>query len=72
MKLLEGKAAVITGSGRGIGRSVAKLFAQHGAAVVTNDLDEEVAQQVVTEIRADGGQAIACNGSVTVEDFLGE
>jgi 3-oxoacyl-[acyl-carrier protein] reductase len=71
MKLLEGKAALITGSGRGIGRSVAKLFAQHGAAVVTNDLDEEVAQQVVTEIRADGGQAIACNGSVTAEDFPG-
>jgi 3-oxoacyl-[acyl-carrier protein] reductase len=69
MKLLEGKAAVVTGSGRGIGRSVAKLFAQHGAAIVTNDLDEEVAQQVVTEIRSGGGQAIACNGSVTAEDF---
>jgi len=69
MKLLEGKAAVITGSGRGIGRSVAKLFAQHGARVVINDLDEDVAQQVVTEIRSEGAQAVACQGNVTAEDF---
>jgi len=69
MQLLEGKAAVITGSGRGIGRSVAKLFALHGARVVVNDLDEEVAQQVATEIRSDGHQAIVCPGSVTATDF---
>src|SRR5437868_9669917 len=69
MQLLEGKAAIITGSGRGIGRSVAKLFAKYGASVVINDLDQDVVQQVVTEIRSDGGQAISCNGSVTAEDF---
>lgn len=69
MNLLEGKAAVITGSGRGIGRSVAKLFAQHGARVVINDLDEDVAQQVVTEIRSEGAQAVACHGNVTAENF---
>ena len=69
MGLLEGKTAIITGSGRGIGRSVAKLFTQHGASVVINDLDEDVAQQALDEIRSEGGQAIACHGSVTAEDF---
>jgi 3-oxoacyl-[acyl-carrier protein] reductase len=69
MKLLEGKSAIITGSGRGIGRSVAKLLAQHGARVVINDLDEDIAEQVAAEIRAEGNQAITCNGSVTANDF---
>src|SRR3990172_2497870 len=69
MQLLEGKAAVITGSGRGIGRSVAKLFAQHGARVVINDFDPEFAQQVASEISAEGQQAIVCPGSVTANDF---
>ncbi|MGH9901585.1 MAG: acetyl-CoA acetyltransferase [Pyrinomonadaceae bacterium] len=71
MMLLEGKAAVVTGSGRGIGRSVAGLFARHGAGVVVNDLDEEVARQALEEIRADGGRAVACHGSVTDDDFAG-
>jgi len=69
MRLLEGKAAVITGSGRGIGRSVAKLFAQHGARVVVNDLDEDCAQQVASEICSEGEQAVACPGNVTADDF---
>jgi 3-oxoacyl-[acyl-carrier protein] reductase len=46
---------------------VAKLFAQHGASVVVNDLDGSVADQVRAEIRAEGGQAVACLGSVTAE-----
>jgi 3-oxoacyl-[acyl-carrier protein] reductase len=37
MKLLEGKVAIITGSGRGVGRAAAELFAEHGASVVVND-----------------------------------
>lgn len=69
MRLLEGKVAVITGSGRGIGRSIAILFAQHGARVVINDLDQDVAQQVVTEICSQGEQAVVCEGNVTAEDF---
>lgn len=69
MQLLEGKAAIVTGSGRGIGRAVALLFAQHGASVVVNDLDGEVAESVVTEIKAAGGQAVACVGSVTAPEF---
>ena len=69
MKLLEGKSAIITGSGRGIGRAVATLFAQHGAHVVVNDLDGETAEGVVNSINAAGGVATACVGSVTAPDF---
>lgn len=69
MRLLEGKAAIVTGSGRGIGRSIAKLFAQHGASVVVNDLDEDAAEQVLSEIKLEGGQAISCNGNITAPEF---
>ncbi len=66
---LEGKVALITGSGRGIGRSIALKLASEGASVVVNDLDEAPAQEVVAEILAAGGQAVACVGSVTAPDF---
>lgn len=66
---LDGKTALVTGSGRGIGRAVAMKFAQEGAKVVVNDLDGEVGDAVVTKIRDMGGEAVACNGSVTDEDF---
>jgi 3-oxoacyl-[acyl-carrier protein] reductase len=69
MKLLEGKSAIVTGSGRGIGRAVATLFAEHGAHVVVNDLDGETADGVVHSINASGGVATACVGSVTAPDF---
>ena len=69
MKLLEGKSAIVTGSGRGIGRAIATLFAEHGAHVVVNDLDGEVAESVVNSINAAGGVATACVGSVTAPDF---
>ncbi|MBK7600044.1 MAG: SDR family oxidoreductase [Acidobacteria bacterium] len=69
MKLLEGKSAIVTGSGRGIGRAIAIMFAQHGAWVVVNDLDGDVAESVVNEIKAAGGSAVACVGSVTAPDF---
>ena len=76
--LLEGKVAVVTGAGRGIGREEALLMAKQGAKVVVNDLgagfdgagkDASPAQQVVNEIKAGGGEAVA-NGE-SVADFAG-
>jgi len=68
-KKVEGKVALVTGSGRGIGREVALKLAAEGARVVVNDLDKEVAYQVVEEIKQSGGEAVACPGSVTAPDF---
>ncbi|MDT4808746.1 3-oxoacyl-[acyl-carrier-protein] reductase FabG [compost metagenome] len=69
MKKLEGKVALVTGSGRGIGREVALQLAAYGAKVVVNDLDAAPAEEVVGTIRAAGGEAVACVGSVTAPDF---
>jgi 3-oxoacyl-[acyl-carrier protein] reductase len=66
---LDGKVALITGSGRGIGRAIALKLASEGARIVVNDLDTEPAQETVQEIRAAGGQAVACVGSVGAPDF---
>jgi 3-oxoacyl-[acyl-carrier protein] reductase len=68
-RLLVGKSAIVTGSGRGIGRSIAKLFADHGASVVINDMDSEVAEATAREITDSGGQAVVCAGSVTDVEF---
>ncbi|MDR0246530.1 MAG: SDR family oxidoreductase [Burkholderia sp.] len=66
---LDGKVALITGSGRGIGRSIALKMASQGARLLVNDLDDAPAQEVAAEIRAMGGQALACAGSVSASDF---
>jgi 3-oxoacyl-[acyl-carrier protein] reductase len=66
---LEGKVALITGSGRGIGRSIALKLAAEGARIVVNDLDAEPAQDTVKQIRDAGGLALPCIGSVTAPDF---
>ena len=66
---LEGRIALITGSGRGIGRSIALKLASEGARIVVNDLDAEPANDTVQAIRALGGEAVACIGSVTAPDF---
>jgi 3-oxoacyl-[acyl-carrier protein] reductase len=69
MRTLEGKAAIVSGSGRGIGRSVAIKLASEGASVVVNDLDPEPAERTAAEIKAAGGTAVTCIGSVTDEGF---
>jgi len=69
MSKLEGRVALVTGSGRGIGRAIALKLAAEGARLVVNDLDAEPAQQVAQEIRAAGGEAAVCVGSVTANDF---
>jgi 3-oxoacyl-[acyl-carrier protein] reductase len=66
---LEGKVALITGSGRGIGRSIALKLASEGARIVVNDLDPEPAEETVAAIREAGGEAVACAGNVTAPDF---
>ena len=62
---LEGKVALITGGGSGIGRATALLFAREGAAVAVVDLDESRAQAVAREIEDEGGQAIAVRCDVS-------
>ncbi|MFD1811529.1 SDR family NAD(P)-dependent oxidoreductase [Rhodococcus gannanensis] len=69
MGKLEGKTAIVSGSGRGIGRSIALTLAREGANVVVNDLDTAPAQAVVDEITAAGGNAVICAGNVTAPDF---
>ena len=78
MEMLEGKVAVVTGGGRGIGREIALLMARKGAEVVVNDpggaadgegSDLSVAEKVVQEIAANGGKAV-CNTD-TVASWAG-
>jgi 3-oxoacyl-[acyl-carrier protein] reductase len=64
-RLLQGKSAIVTGSGRGIGRSIAKLFAEHGASVVINDIDSDVAETTAREINEAGGKSVVNNAGYT-------
>jgi 3-oxoacyl-[acyl-carrier protein] reductase len=69
MRQLDGKVAIVTGSGRGIGQQIALRLARDGASVVINDLDEGPAQETRAMIEALGGRAVACNGDVAAPDF---
>jgi NAD(P)-dependent dehydrogenase (short-subunit alcohol dehydrogenase family) len=64
---LNGRTAIVTGAGAGLGRSHARLLARQGAKVAVNDLDQAAADLVAEEIRAAGGSAVAVAGSVTDE-----
>lgn len=66
---LDGKIAIVSGSGRGIGRAVALKLAGEGAHVVVNDLDDAPARETADAIVAAGGRAVVCAGSVTESDF---
>ena len=77
MGLLDGKVALVTGAGGGLGETHALLLAQEGAAVVVNDLggardgsggSNSMADQVVEKIKAMGGQAVADYGNVAKEE----
>jgi NAD(P)-dependent dehydrogenase (short-subunit alcohol dehydrogenase family) len=67
MTLLSGKVAIITGASSGIGRAAAKLFASASASVVVNARRLELLDQLLTEIQAGGGNAIAVAGDVVDE-----
>lgn len=69
MGKLDGKVALVSGSGRGIGRAIALKLAGDGARLVINDIDPEPANATVSDIKAAGGQAVACVGDVTAADF---
>jgi NAD(P)-dependent dehydrogenase (short-subunit alcohol dehydrogenase family) len=65
---LEGKVAVITGAGSGMGRAMANLFASEGAKVVGADWHQESLDEVVSEVRAAGGEMTGIQGNVAVKD----
>lgn len=72
MGVLDGKAVVITGAGRGLGRAYARHAAEAGAAVVVNDVDADVVTEVAREIRDNGGRASASPGSVVDPGYARE
>ncbi|MGW6455731.1 SDR family NAD(P)-dependent oxidoreductase [Streptomyces sp. NPDC055078] len=69
MGTLDGKVAIVSGSGRGIGREIALKLASAGAAVVVNDLDPAPAEETAADIRAVGGDAAVLAGSVSADGF---
>src|ERR1700749_2752151 len=69
MGKLDGKVALVSGAGRGIGAEIARKLAADGAAVVVNDLDEGPAKETAAAIAAAGGRATECAGSVSEAGF---
>jgi NAD(P)-dependent dehydrogenase (short-subunit alcohol dehydrogenase family) len=68
MGLMDGKVAIVTGAGRGIGRGEAIELAREGARVVVNELDPDVGSAVVDEIVAAGGEAVLDSGDCSEDD----
>ncbi|MDP6517539.1 MAG: SDR family NAD(P)-dependent oxidoreductase, partial [Alphaproteobacteria bacterium] len=69
MAKLDGRIAIVTGAGRGVGRMIAAKLGGEGARVIVNDLDSEPAEAVAGEIVSAGGDARALAGDVTAPDF---
>lgn len=69
MTKLQGKTALVTGAGRGIGQAIALKLASEGANVVLNDLDSAPAKDTINQIESAGGRAVACVGDVNDEGF---
>jgi len=69
MSKLQGKIALVTGSGRGVGQAIALKLARDGAKLVIKDLDEAPAMETTALIKAAGSEAIAFVGDVTTKDF---
>jgi 3-oxoacyl-[acyl-carrier protein] reductase len=66
---LQGRVALVTGAGRGIGRAIVLKLASEGARVVINDMDAEPAGECELAVKEMGGEAVTCVGSVTEADF---
>ena len=70
MKQLENKVALITGAGSGMGQTHAKVFAERGAVVVINDLNENGLNETAKMVKEAGGQVVECVGDITNPDFV--
>jgi 3-oxoacyl-[acyl-carrier protein] reductase len=69
---LDGKTALVTGSGRGIGRAIAEKLADCGAAVMVNDLDESALRETRSLLRSIGKKIEVCPGDLTQPEFPGK
>jgi 3-oxoacyl-[acyl-carrier protein] reductase len=68
-QMLQNRVAIITGSGRGVGRAAAMLFAKEGARVVVNDIDQGPAMETAEKIKTHGGECIVVAGDLTAPGF---
>lgn len=69
---LEGKVALVTGAGRGVGLGIALELSARGAAVAINDIDQERAEDAVGAVTEAGGKAVAATGDICDEESVGE